>query len=150
MPGYRLSVNGTEVHLDLPGRTPLLFVLRNDLGLKGAKLGCGAGNCGACTVLVDGQAVNACSVNIWDIDGASIETVEGAGQDAVYSAFLEGQAAQCAYCIPGIMMTARAMLRRPEPPTDAEIIEVLSERHLCRCGTHARILSAIRRARDAA
>lgn len=144
----RLIVNGVEREALGSPRTPLLFLLRNDLGLKGAKLGCGTGACGACMVIVNGRAVNSCTVSVGDIEGAEIETVEGAGEDAVLKAFLDLQAAQCGYCIPGIMMTARALLRREPRASRETIVAALSERHLCRCGTHTRILAAIGVARD--
>ncbi len=139
-----MHVNGKDVAVDVDERTPLLFVLRNDLGLKGAKLGCGGGNCGACTVIVNGSPMNACDVPMWDVDGAKIETVEGAGEDAVLTAFLDRQAAQCGYCIPGILMGVRALLRKGSQIGEQDIVDHLAERHLCRCGTHARILDAIR------
>ncbi len=150
MPRYAMTVNGEPVEVDVAEKTPLLFVLRNDLGLKGAKLGCGGGHCGVCTVEVNGQAVNACSTPMWDMQGAAVRTVEGCGNDAVLRAFLNRQAAQCGFCIPGIMMTARVMLAADPTVGDDVIIAVLAERHLCRCGAHKRILQAIRDARDAA
>lgn len=146
MPQYRLKINGGTVSVDAPERTPLLFVLRNDLGLKAAKLGCGSGNCGACTVLADGKPVNACSIKVDDVADAQLETCEGSTDDAVIRAFLDLQAAQCGYCIPGILMAVRGHLRaRPRPSWD-EILSYLAERHICRCGTHSRILAAIRQA----
>ena len=149
MPRYSLTVNGDAVKVDVSERTPLLFVLRNDLGLKGAKLGCGRGNCGACTVIVNGRPNNACNTPMWDLDGAAIETVEGTGEDALLRAFLDRQAAQCGYCIPGILMGVRALLREDPDISEASLIAYLTERHICRCGTHSRILSAIRNGREA-
>lgn len=147
MPAFSLTVNGKAVTVDVPENTPLLFVLRNDLGLKGAKLGCGGGHCGACTVIVNGNPVNACTAPMWDLDGAVVETVEGAGQDRLLETFLNRQAAQCGYCIPGILMGVRALLRSDPEVSQDTLIDHLSERHLCRCGTHRRILDAIRDAR---
>ncbi|SHH36002.1 (2Fe-2S)-binding protein [Marivita hallyeonensis] len=149
MPEHRFQVNGKPVAVDVDEATPLLFVLRNDLGLKGAKLGCGSGHCGACTVIVDGNPVNACTAPMWSMNGVSVETVEGAGRDAVFDAFLDAQAAQCGYCIPGILMSARALLQRDPPASADEVVAHLAERHICRCGTHRRILDAIEAARQA-
>ena len=143
MPGFALTVNGEAVTVDVLEHTPLLFVLRNDLGLKGAKYGCGGGHCGACTVIVNGKAVNACTTPMWDVNGAQVETVEGAGHDAVLKAFLTRQAAQCGYCIPGILMRVRALLRQTPPADMNAVTSDLAERHICRCGTHRRILDAI-------
>lgn len=149
MPAIDITVNGTAVSVDVAEKTALLFVLRNDLGLKAAKLGCGTGHCGACTVEVNGNAVNACTTPMWSAYGASVRTAEGCGDDAVLRAFLEHQAAQCGYCIPGIMMTIRVLLQK-DPAIEMRVIkDVLAERHLCRCGTHARILKAIGTARAA-
>ena len=147
---FALTVNGEAVNVDVRENTPLLFVLRNDLGLKGAKLGCGGGHCGACTVIVNGNPVNACTAPMWDLEGAEVETVEGAGHDALLEAFLTRQAAQCGYCIPGILMGVRALLRNDPNLSEDTLIDHLAERHICRCGTHRRILNAIRDARDMA
>jgi nicotinate dehydrogenase subunit A len=150
MPAVTLHVNGEQHSVDLPESTPLLFVLRNDLKLKGAKLGCGTGHCGACTVLVGGNPANACTTPLWSIGSSEVTTVEGCGNDAVRQAFEAHQAAQCGYCIPGIMMTARGLLAKdPAIPRD-HIVEVLAERHLCRCGAHVRILDAIESSRPRA
>jgi len=117
-------------------------VLRNDLGLKGVRFGCGTGHCGSCTVLMDGRPIQSCDTPLWSAAGKEITTIEGLGQGhPLREAFLEEQAAQCGYCINGILMSASTL----KNPTEEEILEAL-ERHLCRCGTHVRILKAIRRA----
>lgn len=142
----RFTVNGVAVASDAGDKTPLLFVLRNDFGLTGAKLGCGAGNCGACTVIVNGRAVQSCQTPLWSLDDAQVTTIEGLGSaDApgpVQRAFLDTAAAQCGYCIPGIVMTIEAIRARGERPDGVALRRELSERHLCRCGTHTRIMAA--------
>ncbi|MBV8032430.1 MAG: (2Fe-2S)-binding protein [Betaproteobacteria bacterium] len=149
---FRLRVNGASHEVQAEPKTPLLYILRNDLKLKGARFGCGAGQCGACTVLLDGNAVQSCDTPLWAADGHDITTIEGLGsQDkphALQKAFLDEQAAQCGYCVNGIIMSAAALLAKKKSPTDAEIVEALG-RNLCRCGTHTRILKAIRRAAEA-
>jgi nicotinate dehydrogenase subunit A len=133
--------------------TPLLYILRNDLGLKGTRFGCGAGHCGACTVLVDGNAVQSCDTPLWSAAGREITTIEGLGSAGrphpLQRAFIDEQAAQCGYCINGIIMSAAALLKKTPRPTDGEIAAAL-DRNLCRCGTHVRILRAIRRAAEGA
>jgi nicotinate dehydrogenase subunit A len=151
---FKLRVNGREHEVRAEPNTPLLYILRNDLKLKGTRFGCGEGHCGACTVLVDGRAVQSCDTPLWSAPGHEITTIEGlAGastQDLhpIQQAFIDEQAAQCGYCIDGIIMSAKALLDRNPDPDDAEIAAAL-ERNLCRCGTHVRILRAIRRAADA-
>jgi nicotinate dehydrogenase subunit A len=146
---FTINVNGAPHAVDADGETPLLYVLRNDLKLKGARFGCGAGQCGACTVIVDGKAVQSCDVPVSAVVGKAITTIEGIGRDGrlhpLQQAFIEEQAAQCGYCASGIIMTAKALLDANPRPTDAEIRAALT-RNLCRCGTHLRILRAIRRA----
>ncbi len=146
-----LKVNGTDQVLDADPDTPLLYVLRNDLALNGAKFGCGLGQCGSCTVMVDGKAVLSCVTPILLLEGRAVTTLEGLGTaDApgpMQQAFIEEQAAQCGYCIPGMMMRAQALLQENPQADDREIRAAL-EFNLCRCGTHMRILRAIRRARD--
>jgi nicotinate dehydrogenase subunit A len=141
-------VNGRAVQAAAGGDTPLLYVLRNDLQLKGTHFGCGAGACGCCTVLLDGRAVNSCDTPLWSVQGHEITTVEGLGTPAqphpVQQAFLDLQAAQCGYCINGILLSVAALRARAEPPTEAALQAALA-RHLCRCGTHLRILAAARR-----
>jgi nicotinate dehydrogenase subunit A len=144
-----LLVNGHTHSVSADPETPLLYVLRNDLQLNAAKFGCGLGQCGACTVLVDGAPTLACITPILLVSGRQITTVEGLGSadkpGAMQQAFMEEQAAQCGYCIPGMMMRAQALLQRNPNATEAEIRAQL-EPNLCRCGTHMRILRAVRRA----
>ena len=144
-----LNVNGAAREVAADDETPLLYVLRNDLGLKGARYGCGAGLCGACMVIVDGKAVQSCDVPVGAVAGKAITTIEGIGtpQDPhpLQRAFIRRQAAQCGYCVTGIIMSAKALLDARPQPTDGEIREALKG-NLCRCGTHTRILSAIREA----
>ena len=145
----KVRVNGVEREVRAEPSTPLLYILRNDLGLKGTRFGCGEGHCGACTVLFDGKAVQSCDTPLWSAAGHEITTVEGLSQGGaahpIQQAFLGEQAAQCGYCINGIMMSAMALLERNPDPSEAEIAAAL-ERNLCRCGTHVRILRAIARA----
>ena len=144
-----LHVNGrrSEVHAD--PETPLLYVLRNDLKLKGTRFGCGLGQCGACTVIVDGNAVQSCDVPVSAVAGKEITTIEGIGTlddpHPLQRAFIAQQAAQCGYCASGIIMAAKALLDRNASPNEEEIRAAL-ERNLCRCGTQVRILRAIRMA----
>jgi nicotinate dehydrogenase subunit A len=144
-----LDVNGTRHRLDVPGDTPLLYVLRNDLQLNGAKFGCGLGQCGACTVIVDGRAVFSCITPVSVLEGRRIRTVEGLGTvekpGPMQRAFMEEQAAQCGYCIPGMMMRAQALLESQPGADEAQIRKALTP-NLCRCGTHMRILRAVGRA----
>ncbi len=146
-----INVNGAEREVVADSETPLLYVLRNDLGLKGARYGCGIGLCGACTVIVDGKAVQSCDVPVGAVAGKAITTIEGIGTPAdphpLQREFIEKQAAQCGYCITGIIMSAKALLDSRLHPTDDEIREALAG-NLCRCGTHTRILRAIRAAAD--
>ena len=146
-----INVNGADREVAADPETPLLYVLRNDLQLKGARYGCGLGLCGACTVIVDGAAVQSCDVPVSAVAGKSISTIEGIGTPEaphpLQRAFIEKQAAQCGYCVPGIIMSAKALLDAKPDPSDAQIREALA-RNLCRCGTHTRILRAIRAAID--
>ena len=141
-----LDVNGKRHRVEAPGDTPLLYVLRNDLQLNGAKFGCGLGQCGACTVLVDGLPVNACAVEVGALSGKSVTTIEGLGTPErphpLQTAFLDLQAGQCGYCLTGILMSAKALLDRNPSPSRAEIAAALNG-HLCRCGVHNRILDAV-------
>ena len=145
----RLEVNGKRVSVEAEADTPLLYVLRDELQLNGAKFGCGLGQCGSCTVLVEGEAVFSCRVPVGLLEGKKVTTVEGLGTidrpGRLQRAFIEEQAAQCGYCIPGFMMRAAALLAKKPNPTDTEIREALFPQ-LCRCGTHMRILRAVRRA----
>jgi nicotinate dehydrogenase subunit A len=146
-----LTVNGREHKVDADPQTPLLYVLRNDLQLNGAKFGCGLGQCGSCTVVVDGEPVFSCTTPILMLEGRKITTVEGLGTaerpGPMQRAFIEMQAAQCGYCIPGMMMRAHALLQKT-PDANLDQIRTALEPNLCRCGTHMRILAAVRRAAD--
>jgi nicotinate dehydrogenase subunit A len=147
-----ISVNGSKHAVDGDGETPLLYILRNDLKLKGARFGCGLGACGACTVVIDGKAVQSCDISLSAVAGKRITTIEGIGSldkmHALQSAFVAEQAAQCGYCTSGIIMTAYALLARNAHPNEAEIRAAL-DGNICRCGTHARILRAIKKASEA-
>jgi len=147
----KIKVNGREHEVDSDPDTPLLYVLRNDLALNGAKFGCGLGQCGACTVMVDNEAVFSCLTPLLVVQGREITTVEGLGSidnpGPLQRAFIEEQAAQCGYCIAGMMMRAESLLQKNPHPSDAEIRAAL-EPNLCRCGTHMRILRAVRRAAE--
>ena len=144
-----ISVNGTRHAVVAAPETPLLYVLRNELGLNAAKFGCGLGRCGACTVLRDGAAIRACEVPVGEVSGAELITLEGLGSadelHPIQQAFLDEQAAQCGFCIPGMMMTTAALLAENPQPTTGEIREALRDT-LCRCGAHVRILRAVERA----
>jgi nicotinate dehydrogenase subunit A len=144
-----LRVNGADHALVLPATTPLLAVLRNDLGLNGPKLGCGLGECGACMVLLDGRAARACTVPLGGVAGREVTTLEGLGTPAaphpVQQAFIDAQAAQCGYCLNGMIISTVALLRRCPRPSDAQVRDALSH-NLCRCGTHVEILCAVQRA----
>ena len=144
-----LTVNGQTRQVDADPATPLLYVLRDDFALNGAKFGCGLGQCGACTVLVGGEAVFSCQVPIGVLEGKKVTTLEGLGSverpGRVQAAFIEEQAAQCGFCIPGFIMRAEALLRKTSNPSDAQIREALHG-NLCRCGTHMRIYRAVQRA----
>ncbi len=145
----KLDVNGRTHEVDADPATPLLYVLREDLKLNGAKFGCGLGQCGACTVLADGEAIFSCLTPISVLAGRRITTVEGLGTldkpGPMQRAFIELQAAQCGYCIPGMMMRAQALLERKPSASEAEIRSALQP-NLCRCGTHMRIVRAAVRA----
>lgn len=144
-----LSVNGRPYGTGADPDTPLLYVLRNELALNGAKFGCGLGQCGACTVLVDGRPVFSCLTPVAVLEGRAVTTIEGLGTlkkpGLVQQAFIEEQAAQCGYCIAGMVMRAEALLTRLPDPSDREI-RIAMNPSLCRCGTHMRILAAVRRA----
>jgi len=146
-----LTVNGIERTVDAAPDTALLYVLRNDLKLKGAKFGCGLGQCGSCMVLVDGCAVTSCDAPISAASGKTVTPIEALGgleaPNALQRAFIAEQALQCGYCASGMIMTATALLERNPRPTEADITQALS-RNLCRCGTHVRIVRAIRRAAE--
>jgi nicotinate dehydrogenase subunit A len=143
-----LRVNGISREVRAEPETPLLYVLRNELNLKAARFGCGLGQCGACTVLIDGKAVQSCDLPLSAAAGHEVTTVEGISSNGklhpLQQAFIDEQAAQCGYCITGIILTAKALLDANPQPSDAEIRSALKG-NLCRCGTHHRILRAIRR-----
>ena len=148
-----LLVNGASHQLDIDPATPLLYALRGELSLNGAKFGCGLGQCGACTVVVDGDAAYSCLLPVLAAEGRQILTVEGLGSaekpSPLQQAFIDEQAAQCGYCIAGMIMRAHALIAKIPAPTEAQIREGL-EPNLCRCGTHMRIIRAIRRVTAAA
>jgi nicotinate dehydrogenase subunit A len=147
-----LNVNGQPRPVESDPATPLLYVLRDELGLHGAKFGCGLGQCGACTVMLGGDAVLSCLLPVALVGDRPVRTVEGLGSaqqpGLLQRAFIEEQAAQCGYCIAGMIMRAQALLERRGAPGDAEIRRHMAP-NLCRCGTHLRILRAVRRAADA-
>jgi nicotinate dehydrogenase subunit A len=144
-----LKVNGRDHQVDAEPDTPLLYVLRDDLKLNAAKFGCGLGQCGSCTVMVDGKAVLSCVIPLMLLEGKQVTTLEGLGSIStpapIQRAFIEEQAAQCGYCIAGMMMRAQALLQRVRKPSDQQIRAEL-EPNLCRCGTHMRIIRAVKRA----
>ena len=146
---YHLRVNGEARDVTVEGETPLLYVLRNDLELSGAKFGCGLAQCGACTVIAGGAAVRSCSTAVRSVEGREITTLEGIGSETkphpLQAAFIEEQAMQCGYCINGMIMSAKALLDRTPHPTEAQVREALAG-NLCRCGSHNRIVRAILRA----
>jgi nicotinate dehydrogenase subunit A len=143
---FGLVVNGVPRRVARQAETSLLDVLREDLELLGTRTGCLEGDCGACTVLLDGNPVQACDTPLWSVAGHRVETIEGLSLTAVREAFLAEQAAQCGYCTNGIIMTVAGLLGRTPPATRAEIVAMLDERHICRCGAQARILRAVDRA----
>jgi len=140
-----LSVNGRRVEVEAEETKPLLSVLREDLGLRGSRFGCGAEQCGACMVLVDGAPVTACTREIGSVAGRSVTTVESPTLERLRQAFVDEQAGQCGYCLSGILVSAAALLKEKPSPSRQEIVKAL-DRHLCRCGVHNRIVRAIQRA----
>lgn len=144
----RFTVNGAAVSAS-SAKGSLLDALRAQLNFTSARFGCGEGHCGACTVIVDGNPVQACQTPLWSLEGAAVRTIEGLDGDAraarVRAVFIEEQAAQCGYCTNGIVMTIAALLSRGQPASRREIVAALDERHLCRCGAHARVLRALDR-----
>ena len=147
----QLVVNGRAESLTVPRDAPLLNVLRNDLGLNGPKYGCGLGECGACTVLVDGIEARACVIPVGGVEGRHITTLEGLGTLAaphpVQQAFIECQAAQCGYCLNGMIVSTVALLKRFPQPTERQARDALAH-NLCRCGTHIEIMQAVQRAAE--
>jgi nicotinate dehydrogenase subunit A len=148
----RLTVNGQPREVMADPETPLLYVLRDDLRLTGTKFGCGLGQCGACTVLIGGQAVRSCVLPVQAVAGQAVTTIEGLGSPErphpLQATFIEEQAAQCGYCTPGIVMTAKAFLDQTPRPTEAQVKQALAG-VLCRCGTHERVIRAVMRAASA-
>ena len=146
---FKLRVNGRDCEVRADPNTPLLYILRNDLKLKGTRFGCGEAQCGACNVLLDGNAVPSCDTPLWSVPGPEVTTIEGIGGESglhpLQQAFIDEQAIQCGYCIDGIIISAVALLQRERDPSDTQIAAAL-DRNLCRCGTHVRILRAIRAA----
>ena len=149
MTNIRFRLNGAETEIDADPDTPLLTALRGTFGLTGSHFGCGAGECGACTVIVNGHAINSCDTPLWSVADKDITTIEGLGSEqhphALQRAFIAEQALQCGYCVSGILMSAAALLKRNANPTSAEIKAAL-DRNLCRCGSHNRMVRAILRA----
>ncbi len=149
MPSFDLTVNGKSVSVAADEEMPLLDVLRNRLGLKGTRFGCGLEQCGTCTVLIDGTPEKSCTKPIWSVAGKAIVTIEGLGTPErphpLQQAFLDEQAGQCGYCLAGILLTASALLKRNPSPTRADIATAL-DGNICRCGTHNRIIRAVQHA----
>ena len=147
--GYELVVNGKAVHVDGDGTTPLLSVLRDGLGLRGSRFGCGTEQCGACMVLIDDEPACSCARELATLAGRRITTVEGLSKDGVLhplqQAFLDEQAGQCGYCLSGILISAAALLGRNPRPSRAEVAAALDP-HLCRCGIHTRVIRAVQKA----
>ena len=144
-----LAVNGKKQVVEVDPDTPLLYILRNDLKLNGPKFGCGLAQCGACTVIMDGKAIRSCVIEVKAVGNRPVTTLEGLGTTKklhpLQKAFIDEQALQCGYCINGMIMTAKALLDANPRPTDDQIKEALAG-NLCRCGTHTRILRAVKRA----
>ena len=142
----RLSVNGQQRDVAADADVPLLYVLRNDLGLHGTKFGCGLGQCGACTVLLGGQPVRSCLIPVQAVGGQEVMTIEGLGSPErphpLQASFIQEQAAQCGYCTAGIIMAAKAFLDQTRRPTEAQVMQALAG-NLCRCGTHLRVIRAV-------
>jgi nicotinate dehydrogenase subunit A len=149
MPNIRFRLNGVETDIDADPDTPLLAILRGELGLTGAHFGCGAGECGACNVIVGDHAITACDTPLWSVADKDVTTIEGLGNaqrpHPLQRAFIAEQALQCGYCVSGILMSAAALLKRNPDPTDTDVRTAL-DRNLCRCGSHNRMVRAILRA----
>jgi len=149
MATFTLRVNGEARTVDVDLDTPLLYVLRDNLALKGPRFGCGLAQCGACTVHVNGEAVRSCVLPIEALKDGAVTTLEGLGTSAkpakIQQAFIDEQAAQCGYCINGMIMTSAALLEKNKTPSESDIRAALAD-NLCRCGTHKRIVAAVKRA----
>ena len=149
MARFNLMVNGEARVVDVDPDTPMLYVLRDTLALRGPKFGCGLAQCGACTIHVDGAAVRSCVLPVEAVGNKAVTTLEGLGSSArpskLQQAFIDEQAAQCGYCINGMIMTSAALLATNKSPSEAEIRDALAD-NLCRCGTHKRIVAAVKRA----
>jgi len=142
----KLEVNGASRSVEAHPDTPLLYALRNELGLTGSRFGCGSGQCGACFVLVDGKPIASCDLPLWSVEGRKITTIEGlGGRHPVQKALVAEQAAQCGYCMSGIVMAAVALLSAKKNPSDSEVRQAL-DKNLCRCGSHNRVVRAVLRA----
>ena len=145
----RFKLNGKDVSADIPQETPLLYVLRDDFGINGSRFGCGLGQCGACSVLLDGVSIRSCIVPVGQVQDRQVTTLEGLGDrndpHLLQQAFIKEQAMQCGYCSGGIMISAAALLATNPDPDEAAIRRAL-EGHICRCGTHSRIIRAVKRA----
>ena len=147
---YSLTVNGQKHEIESDPDTPLLYILRNDLKLKGTKFGCGGGVCGACTVMIDGLAVFSCDTPIWSIDDKKVETIEGISQDGIHplqELLIDEQAGQCGYCLSGIIMKVKA-ITDDDPTKSIDDIANELDRNLCRCGSQLRILNAVKKYLD--
>jgi nicotinate dehydrogenase subunit A len=146
---HRLRINGETIDIEAEAATPLLDVLRNRLGLTAARFGCGAEQCGACTVLIDGEPAFSCTTGLDTLAGRAVTTAEGlkasGALEPLLSAFVAEQAGQCGYCLSGIVMSAYALIARNPAPSRAQIVTALDP-HLCRCGAHLRIIRAVERA----
>ncbi|MBR0906716.1 (2Fe-2S)-binding protein [Bradyrhizobium liaoningense] len=149
MPTIQFQLNGAATAVDTDPDRTLLDLLRSRLGITGAHFGCGAGECGACYVMVDGRAMASCDMPMWSVAGKDVVTVEGLGTveqpHPLQRAFISEQAMQCGYCVPGILVSAAALLKRNKSPTEAEVRAAL-DRNLCRCGSHNRMVRAVMRA----
>ena len=145
----QFKLNGKDVSADIPQETPLLYVLRDDFGINGSRFGCGLGQCGACSVLLDGVSIRSCIVPVGQVQDRQVTTLEGLGDrndpHLLQQAFIKEQAMQCGYCSGGIMISAAALLATNPDPDEAAIRRAL-EGHICRCGTHSRIIRAVKRA----
>jgi len=149
MPNIRFRLNGVETDIDADPDTPLLTVLRGQLGMTGPHFGCGAGECGACNVIIGDRAVSACDTPLWSVVDKDVTTIEGLGDaqqpHPLQRAFIAEQALQCGYCVSGILMSAAALLMRNPDPSDTDVRAAL-DRNLCRCGSHNRMVRAVLRA----